>query len=197
MPCPHATPDTSVRRRPQAPQNNPLAPRRRPQGIRRSRPAPGQETLLHPYPERRAADLEDRRRRRHPPPRRGAVPRKRLSCRNSPLGRCAPCGVASVFGQGRLDSRLRGNDGTSASAVIPAKLVLAKPVLAKAGSGGAGMIVLTAQTGTPSSVIPAKAGIHRLSPSAHVRASDASIATVLAVIPAEAGIHRLPPSAYA
>ena len=49
---------------------------------------------------------------------------------------------------GRMDSRLRGNDGRSAVDVIPAK---------------AGMKVRTAQSGTPSSVIPAKAGIHGFS----------------------------------
>ena len=53
-----------------------------------------------------------------------------------------------------------------------------------------------ASSATVLAVIPAQAGIHRLSPSAHVRASDTSIATVLAVIPAQAGIHRLSPSAH-
>ena len=38
-------------------------------------------------------------------------------------------------------------------------------------------------------VIPAKAGIHRLSPTAHARALDASIASILAVIPATAEIQ--------
>ena len=46
-----------------------------------------------------------------------------------------------------------------------------------------------ASIATVLAVIPAQAGIHRLSPPAHVRASHASIATVLAVIPAQAGIQ--------
>ena len=60
-----------------------------------------------------------------------------------------------VLGKRRMDSRLRGNDGTY-----------------------------------PGVVIPAKAGIHRLSPNVHARAPDASIVSVLAVIPAKAGIHE-------
>ena len=39
------------------------------------------------------------------------------------------------------------------------------------------------------SVIPAKAGIHRLSPTTHGPAPDASIAGVLAVSPAKAGVQ--------
>ena len=42
-------------------------------------------------------------------------------------------------------SRFRGSDGTDAGFVIPV---------------GAGMIVRTAQPGTPPTVIPAEAGIH-------------------------------------
>ena len=48
-----------------------------------------------------------------------------------------------------MDSRLRGNDINSVCTVIPAK---------------AGMIVRTAQPGTPPAVIPAKAGIHAAYP---------------------------------
>ena len=48
-----------------------------------------------------------------------------------------------------MDSRLRGNDINSILAVIPAE---------------AGMIVRTAQPGTPPAVIPAEAGIHAAYP---------------------------------
>ena len=59
-----------------------------------------------------------------------------------------------------MDSRLRGNDINGIVAVIPAK---------------AGMIVRTALTGTPPSVIPAKAGIHTAYPNTNAggRASGA------------------------
>ena len=41
-------------------------------------------------------------------------------------------------------------------------------------------------------VIPAKAGIHRLSPTVHAPAPDTPIAGVLAVIPAGAGFQGAP-----
>ena len=101
-----------------------------------------------------------------------------------------------------MDSRLRGNDGSNANQVIPAK---------------AGLIVRTAQTGTPSTpmrlslltvipakaemtvrtaysrrpptVIPAQAGIHWCSSHTHAGAPDTPITGVPSVIPAQAGIH--------
>ena len=53
--------------------------------------------------------------------------------------------------------------------------------------------VIAAFAGTPSVVIPAKAGIHRLSPIAHGGAPDTPIASVPSDIPAKAGIHRCSP----
>ena len=90
---------------------------------------------------------------------------------------------------------------TTAAAIIPAAAVV--PVAAVVPAAAAIPAIASA-------VIPAKAGIHRLSPPAHVRAPDAPSASVaavvppaaatpaiaFAVIPAKAGIHRLSPSAH-
>ena len=73
-----------------------------------------------------------------------------------------------------MDSRLRGNDGNCVCTVIRAK---------------AGMMVRTAPTATPSSVIPAKAGIHQCLSITHAGAQDTLWHSVHAVIPAKAGIH--------
>ena len=73
-----------------------------------------------------------------------------------------------------MDSRLRGNDGNCVCAVIRAK---------------AGRMVSAAPTATPSSIIPAKAGIHQCLSITHAGAPDTPWHRVHAVIPTKAGIH--------
>ena len=79
---------------------------------------------------------------------------------------------------------------TTAAAVIPAATVV--PAATAAVIPAAAVVPVTAAAATPAiafAVIPAKAGIHRLSPSAHVRAPDAPGAGVPANIPPTARAH--------
>ncbi len=89
-----------------------------------------------------------------------------------------------VLGQGRMDSRLRGNDGENGGDIIPAKAEIHR-----CSPMACGRIPDTSAAGAIA-VIPAKAGIHRCSPITRMDAPDAPSACAVAVIPAFAGIHR-------
>ena len=88
-----------------------------------------------------------------------------------------PTGYGIRVLTGRMDSRLRGNDNHCIFAVI---------------SANAGMMVRTAYPRRPSSVTPAKAGIHFavISANAGMMVRTAYPRRPSSVIPAKAGIHR-------